>query len=156
MSKRLKKDLLIGVIDYEKAFDFANRYTLCEDMMKKQFGKRFITNFMNSYESTSYVVKASSNVRGESIKTDQGVTQGKTTSANYFSLYVSDMPDGLAGRNADFMDLHYLLQLADDTTVTAEIIRQFIQNMTTIIQLRNSLESIQQSRNIFTSQIMKK
>ena len=123
MSKRLKKDLLIGIIDYEKAFDFANRYTLCEDMMKKQFGKRFITNFMNSYKSTSYVVKASSNVRGESIKTDQGVTQGKTTSANYFSLYVSDMPDGLnAGGNTDFMDPHYLFQLADDTTVTAEIV----------------------------------
>ena len=135
LSKRLNKDLLIGVIDYEKAFDFTNRYTLCEDMMKKQFGKRFITNFMNSYESTSYVVKASSNERGESIKTDQGLTQGKTTSANYFSLYVSDMPDGLnLGGNADFMDPHYLLQLADDTTVTAEIVRQFIQNMTTIVK----------------------
>ena len=135
LSKRLHKDLLIGVIDYEKAFDFTNRYTLCEDLMKKQFGKRFITNFMNSYESTSYVVKASSNTRGESIKTDQGLTQGKTTSANYFSLYVSDMPDGLISEgNADFMDPHYLFQLADDTTVTAEVVRQFIKNMTTIVK----------------------
>ena len=90
LSKRLKKDLLIGVIDYEKAFDFTNRFLLCKDMMNNLFGKRFIMNFMNSYESTSYVVKASSDERGESIKTDQGLTQGKTTSSSFFSLYVSD------------------------------------------------------------------
>ena len=135
LSKRQKKDMLLGVIDYEKAFDFANRYTLCKDMMEKRFGKRFITNFMNSYSSTSYIVKASSTERGDTIKTDQGLTQGKTTSANYFSLYVSDMPNGLnAGGNEDFMDPYYLLQLADDTTITAEIVRQFIHNMTVIVR----------------------
>ena len=135
LSRRLNKDILIGVIDYEKAFDFANRYTLCKDMMEKQFGKRFIKNFVNSYETTCYVVKTSSNERGDSIETDQGLTQGKTTSANYFSLYVSDMPNGLnVGGNEDFMDPYYLLQLADDTTITAEIIRQFIHNMTIIVR----------------------
>ena len=82
LSKRLNKDLLIGIIAYEKALDFTNRYTLCEDMLKEQFGQRFITNFMNSYELTSYVVKASSNEREESIKTNKGLTQGKTTSEN--------------------------------------------------------------------------
>ena len=135
LSKRLNKDILIGVIDYEKAFDFTNRYTLCKDMVKKQFGKHLITNFMNSYESTSYIVKASANEIGDSIKTDQGLTQGKTTSANYFSLYVSDMPDGLnITRNDDFMDPFYLLQLADDTTITAEMIRQFIHNMSVVVK----------------------
>ena len=133
LSKRLKKDLLIGVIDYEKAFDFTNRFLLCKDMMNNLFGKRFIMNFMNSYESTSYVVKASSNERGESIKTDQGLTQGKTTSSSFFSLYVSDMPAGLSEfENNDFMDPFYLFQLADDTTITAEIICSFIQHMTTV------------------------
>ena len=88
---------------------------------------------MNSYESTSYVVKASANERGDSIKTDQGLTQGKTTSSSYFSLFVSDMPDGLADSNKpDFMDPFYLLQLADDTTITAEIIHSFIQNMSNV------------------------
>ena len=135
LSKRLNKDMLIGVIDYEKAFDFTNRYTLCEDMMKNHFGKRFVTNFMNSYESTYYVVKASKNERGDSIKTDQGLTQGKTTSSSYFSLYVSDMPDCLnAGEKRDFMDPYYLLQLADDTTITAEVFRQFIDNMAKIVR----------------------
>merc|ERR1711973_894041 len=81
LSKRLKKDMVIGVIDYEKAFDFRNRFRLCHDMMDKKFGKRFVQNFMNSYRTTSYVVKASSNERGASITTDQGLTQGKTTSA---------------------------------------------------------------------------
>ena len=133
LSKRLNKDLLIGVIDYEKAFDFTNRFLLCQDMMNKQFGKRFVKNYMNSYENTSYVVKASANERGDSIKTDQGLTQGKTTSSSYFSLFVSDMPDGLTSNNkTDFMDPLYLLQLADDTTITAELIQSFIQNMSTI------------------------
>ena len=133
LSKRLKKDLLIGVIDYEKAFDFTNRFLLCKDMMNNLFGKRFVTNFMNSYESTSYIVKAGSNERGESIKTDQGLTQGKTTSSSFFSLYVSDMPDGLnETQNSDFMDPFYLFQLADDTTITAEKILSFIQNMKTV------------------------
>ena len=133
LSKRLNKYMLIGIIDHEKAFDFTNRFLVCQDMIKQQFGKRFIMNYMNSYESTNYVVKASANERGDSIRTDQGVTQGKTTSSSYFSLFVSDMPDGLAdNNNPDFMDPFYLLQLADDTTVTAETIHTFVQNMSDI------------------------
>ena len=133
LSRRLHKDMFIGVIDYEKVFDFLTRFLLCQDMMNERFGKRFIMNFMNSYKSTNYIVKATAHERGESIKTDQGVTQGKTTSPNYFSLFVSDMPDGLSNTGkSDFMDPLYLLQLADDTTIAAEFIQSFIQNMTTI------------------------
>ena len=102
-------------------------------MMEKKFGQRFLKNFMNSYESTSYVVKTTANERGDSISTDQGLTQGKTTSSSYFSLFVSDMPDGLAeANNNDFMDPFTLFQLADDTTVMAEIIESFIRNMTIV------------------------
>lgn len=133
LSKREKKDMVIGVIDYEKAFDFTNRFLLCHDLMDKKFGKRFVQNFMNSYESTNYVVKASSTERGPSIKTDQGLTQGKTTSSNYFSLFVSDMPNDLPqANNKDFMDPFNIFQLADDTTVIAEMIRSFIRNMTIV------------------------
>ena len=43
------------------------------------------------------------------------------------------MPNGLASaNNGDFMDPFNLFQLADDTTVIAEVIRSFIQNMTNI------------------------
>ena len=133
ISRREKKDMMIGVIDYEKAFDFTNRFLLCHDLMDKKFGKRFVQNFMNSYESTRYVVKASSTERGPSIDTDQGLTQGKTTSSNYFSLFVSDMPNGLQeANNQDFMDPFNIFQLADDTTVIAEVIRSFIRNMTIV------------------------
>ena len=80
-------------------------------------------------------MKESVNERGDSIKTDQGLTQGKTTSANYFSLYVSDMPDGLNGElKNDFMDPYYLFQLADDTTITAEFVRSFIRNMSAVAE----------------------
>ena len=43
------------------------------------------------------------------------------------------MPDGLSNNNnPDFMDPFYLLQLADDTTITAEIVQSFVQNMSTV------------------------
>ena len=130
LSKKEQKDLVIGVIDYEKAFDFTNRFLLCHDLMDKEFGKRFVSNFMNSYESTRYVIKASATERGDSIDTDQGLTQGKTTSSSYFSMFVSDMPNDLpTANNNDFMDPFSLLQLADDTTIIAETIRSFLRNM---------------------------
>ena len=45
------------------------------------------------YKKTSYLPKLSNVETGAEIVTDHGVTQGKTTSANFFSLYVSDMAE---------------------------------------------------------------
>ena len=102
-------------------------------MMKNGIGKHFINNFVKSYESTNYVLKTSANLLGNKIDTRHGVTQGKSSSANIFSLFVSDMHESLdESGNHDFMDPYNLLQLADDTTVIADNLVSFMRKMTLI------------------------
>jgi len=47
LSEKLQKELFVGIIDYEKAFDFTNRYLLTKDMIEKGIGKRFLSSFAN-------------------------------------------------------------------------------------------------------------
>ena len=57
---------------------------------------------------------------GNKITTAYGVTQGRNSSLDIYSFYVSDMPnctDQLP--NIDYMDPHNIAQLADDTIVLA-------------------------------------
>ena len=127
ISRKINKDVFVGIIDYEKAFDYTNRYLLTESMINKGIGKRYLNSFINSYKKTDYVIKSSLTTIGKNISTYHGVTQGKTTSADYFSLFISDMGDYVKlGNTHDFMDPYCLLQLADDTTITADNIDSFI------------------------------
>ena len=130
MSKQIGKDVLIGIVDYEKAFDYTNRYLLTKTLTDNGIGKRFLKTFANSYETTDYIIKTSPNTIGNSISTDHGVTQGKTTS-DYFSCFISDMGSSLvnSSHTNDFMDPFSLLQLADDTTVTADNLQSFTTKM---------------------------
>ena len=131
MSKQIGKDVLIGIVDYEKAFDYTNKYLLTKTLTDNGIGKRFLKTVANSYETTDYIIKTSPNTIGNSISTDHGVTQGKTTSADYFSCFVSDMGSSLvnSSHTNDFMDPFSLLQLADDTTVTADNLQSFTSKM---------------------------
>ena len=127
------KDLLIGIIDYEKAFDYVNRYLMVTKMIEEGVGKRYITSFFLSYEKTNYIIKASADKIGNTIETNSGVTQGKTSSSNVFSFFVSDMHKPLESlENCDYMDPMNLLQLADDTTVLAETTPSFHNKMKTV------------------------
>ena len=83
--------MLIGIIDYEKAFEYVNRYLMVTKMMEEGIGKRYLTSFILSYKKTNYVIKVSADKVGNTIETNTGVTQGKTSSANVFSFFVSDM-----------------------------------------------------------------
>ena len=56
------------------------------------------------YSFTSYVPKESNTSLGSGIETKRGVTQGKKSSANFFTLYVSDMLDAFREMIDDFMD----------------------------------------------------
>ena len=95
-------------------------------MMEEGVGKRYITSFFLSYEKTNYIIKASADKIGNTIETNSGVTQGKTSSSNVFSFFVSDMHKPLESlENCDYMDPMNLLQLADDTTVLAETTPSF-------------------------------
>ena len=70
------KKLYIMLLDYEKAFDYINRAEMLNKLMKKNYGKKFIQNFANTYKNTTYVPKITANTLGENIETSQGLTQG--------------------------------------------------------------------------------
>ena len=111
---------ILGLLDYEKAFDFTNRAVMLKNMMEMNIGKKFLKNLANTYENTSYVPKITKSTIGEEISTNHGVTQGRTSSCNLFCYFISDMPQCLVEFKYNEMDPSNLLQLMDDTVVTAE------------------------------------
>ena len=134
LGKELGKQLYIGLIDYEKAFDFVNRAELARCLMENNIGCKFLRNFTNTYKETIYTTKISTTHMGNDIPTDHGLTQGKNSSANIFSLFVSDMSKVMIIPNIDdFMEPTNLLQLADDTTALADKVSSFISKMKNIM-----------------------
>ena len=124
MAQKRNKTLYICLLDYEKAFDFSNRAEMAKQLIKNNIGSKFLQNFKNMYTDTSYIPKISNKEIGEEIKTEYGVTQGKSSSANIFSFFVSDMHNKLQQNFlGDFMDPLNVLQLADDTNILADNFR---------------------------------
>ena len=116
-----KQDLFICFLDYEKAFDFVDRCQLLKCMLENGVDSKFTMAIMNMYGDTYYLPKLSNNKIGKEIKTIHGMTQGKSSSAHFFSLYVSDMPEKTStGPN----DPSLIAQLADDTSAMAFIKNQ--------------------------------
>ena len=73
------------------------------------------------YEKVNYLPKISDVKIGELIPADHGVTQGRHSSCNIFSFYISDMKDHLKNLLInDFTEPENLLQLADDSVIMAE------------------------------------
>ena len=109
-------DLYIGLLDYEKAFDFVNRNRLINDLVHDGADRNLVKNIYNMYEETFYVPNIDQHRLGDEIRTMYGVTQGKTSSCNIFSYYTSDMPQRFENRTQEDINL---LQLADDTVTPA-------------------------------------
>ena len=127
LSKNLLKDLFLALFDYEKAFDFINRPMLIDNLMKRRIGTKYLKAIANMYSTTSYIPKLSEHQLGEEIKTNHGVIQGRTSSANLFSFYVSDLSEELRKLNLnEFMKSLDLVQLADDTAIVAESIESIV------------------------------
>ena len=121
MASILGKPLYIGLLDFEKAFDFLNRKTLLKDLMNKGIGNSFLKNLCKTYDEIIYLPKVESNMMGDGIISNHGVTQGRNSSGSLFSFYISDMSDCLNGLHLDdFTDPENLLQLADDSVILAE------------------------------------
>ena len=95
LAKKTHNELFIAFMDYEKAFDFMNRAKLIQKMTSCNIGKRFAEAIAQMYSYTAYVPKESNTTLGEKIETKHGVTQWKKSSANFYSFFVSDMPDCL-------------------------------------------------------------
>ena len=112
-------------MDFEKAFDSANRAEIISKLIEKGCGKLFTNAVAKMYNSTSYIPTVNNKI-GPEIRTSYGVAQGRHSSPNLYSFFVSDMPkciDGLP--NIDFMDPNNIAQLADDTIVLAETFHSF-------------------------------
>ena len=121
MAKSLRKSLFIGLLDFEKAFDFMNRPTLMKDLMEQEIGCIFLRSLNKMYEEINYSPKISRNMMGEPISANHGVTQGRNSSCNIFSFYISDMSNSLKNLDIiDFTDPENCLQFADDTVIMAE------------------------------------
>ena len=121
LSKATGNEIYVAFMDYEKAFDFLNRKHLMDKLVRRKVGKRFAEAIHNIYQTTAYVPKISNTQLGDRITTEHGVTQGKESSANLYSFYVSDMPACMEHFTADFMDPLNLVQLADDTATVASL-----------------------------------
>ena len=115
------KELLAGFMDYEKAFDYANRANIVSDMIKDGCSSAMVRAVAKMFRTSTYCPKNGRNRISEGIDTDYGVTQGRCSSGNIFSYYVSDMPKAIdPTMTDDFMDPYNIAQLADDTVTFAE------------------------------------
>ena len=90
-------DLVIAFMDYEKASDYVNRGPLIKNLIDSGIGGKFATAIRNMYEQTYYLPKISNSKTSAEIKTEYGVTQGKTSSGNFFSFDILCV--GYAKRN---------------------------------------------------------
>ncbi len=126
-SREKEKDLYIGFLDYEKAFDYANRAGILTDFMKDGCGSKFTKAISNMFMTSTYYPKSNKNYLSDGITTDYGVTQGRRSSGSFFSYYVSDMPNAVNDKQYDdFMDPLSLAQLADDSAIYAELLHNLI------------------------------
>ena len=120
-------------MDYEKAFDYANRINIIHDLIVKGCGSQLTKAIANMYIVTEYLPRLRRNKLGASITTKYGVTQGRKSSSTIFSFYDSDMAKSLDNITTyDFMDPFNIAQLADDTTIiseTSESLKSKIKNI---------------------------
>ena len=100
-----QKDLYLLLVDYEKAFDFANRATIVKDMMKHNMGDTFVRAVADMYEENYYIPRIDRSMLGEPIQTVYGVTQGRRSSTSFFSFLICDMGKAINSINYnDFME----------------------------------------------------
>ena len=90
-AKKNKKELYIGFMDYEKAFDFANRGLFIKDLIKKGCGKNITQAIAKMYINSEYIPVIKNHL-GEGISTAYGVTQRCKSSTYLYSFYVAHMP----------------------------------------------------------------
>ena len=97
-----------------------------------------VSAIKNLYLGTTYVPKLSMDRIGEEIISNYGVTQGRKSSANLFSYYISDMAECLKRLpQSDFMDPFCLLQLADDTNLLAESLQSLSGKFSALYEYSN-------------------
>ena len=89
------------------------------------------------YDKTFYVPKTNKDTYGESIFTQHGVTQGRKTSANLFSLNISKMYTAISVKSSFLKNIN-LLQLADDTALLTESLETLKEIFTQVLAYSKS------------------
>ena len=72
-------------MDYEKAYDYANRANIVSDLMRDGCSGAMVRAIAKMLTTSTYCPKSSKNHVSDGIKTDSGVTQGRCSSGNIFS-----------------------------------------------------------------------
>ena len=141
-----KRDLFVGFLDFEKAYDYVNRAKLLTNLMEDKCGKNYVRALAKMYGESAYAPKLNTTQLGKKITTNHGVTQGRKSSGNLFSYYISDMAKAVKTASTnDFLDPFNLMQLADDTTLLAEF---FLSLQLKFIQLIKYSDSQYQIANV--------
>ena len=110
-------------MDYEKAYDYANRANIIADLMKDGCSGAMVRAIAKMMKTSTYYPKCGKQRLSNGIETDYGVTQGRCSSGDIFSYYVSRMSTAFdPTKTNDFMDPYNLAQLADDTSFYATTI----------------------------------
>ena len=149
-SRTKQKNLFVAFMDYSKAFDYANRFRIVSDLMKNRCGTNFTRAIANMYIETEYLPRLKGNMLGQSITTNYGVTQGRTSSAPIYSFYVSDMPDSLENIVCnDYMDPYNISQLADDTAIIAETLDSLAIKMESVLDYSREKFQVPNSKKTF-------
>ena len=90
LANHKEKTIFIGFMDYEKTFDYIKRADIVKDLIKGS-GKRFVNSVACMYDENHYIPKVNKRAYGDCIITEYCVTQGRKTSANFFSMNISKM-----------------------------------------------------------------
>ena len=140
------RGIFVGFLDFEKAYDYVNRAKLLTNLMDDRCGKNYVRALAKMYGESSYAPKLNTTQLGKKITTNHGVTQGRKSSGNLFSYYISDMAKAVKTvPTTDFLDPFNLMQLADDTTLLAEF---FLSLQLKFIQLIKYSDSQYQVANV--------
>ena len=75
-------------MDYEKAFDFANRASIANQLMTKGCGKCLTSAITKTLSKSVYHPKISNNRLGEGIVCARGNTRSKNVSKLVFFLFI--------------------------------------------------------------------
>ena len=112
------RNLFVGFLDFEKAFEYVNRAKLIKDLMNKGCGKAYVRALSVMNTESFYTPKISKNM---------SVLVPFIVWRNLFSFSVSDMPISLRNINSNdffepynFKKKYNLIQLADETMIFAE------------------------------------
>lgn len=138
LSKYVKKDLYIALLDFEKAYDFASRPTIINKLISNHAGSNFIKALSDIFQETVYLPVFNGNQIGSPIISNHGTPQGRMSSGPLFSFLISDMPQAINNdihdENNDYINCENTLQLADDTAVLSE------NTSTLAIKIKNSFD----------------